>query len=157
MREILLTSSVLILALLALRTLFRERISRRVQYALWGLVALRLLVPFSLPGAGFSALSAAEPVSRTMTERLEQREIYKIPMDSAPVEPTPQVTPPSLQPDESGSPNGESALPPGSEAPVFPVIREWVITAAGPAASDLVGRHGRHGPLAWDHQSPLLA
>nr|WP_325303599.1 M56 family metallopeptidase [uncultured Dysosmobacter sp.] len=130
MREILLTSSVLILALLALRTLFRERISRRVQYALWGLVALRLLVPFSLPGAGFSALSAAEPVSRTMTERLEQREIYKIPLDPAPVEPTPQVTPPPLQPDESGSPTGESALPPGSEAPVFPVIREWVITAA---------------------------
>ena len=109
MREILLTSSVLILALLALRTLFRERISRRVQYALWGLVALRLLVPFSLPAAGFSALSAAEPVSRTMTERLEQREIYKIPLDPAPVEPTPQVTPPPLQPDESGSPTGESA------------------------------------------------
>lgn len=130
MREILLTSSVLILALLALRTLFRERISRRVQYALWGLVALRLLVPFSLPAAGFSALSAAEPVSRTMTERLEQREIYKIPLDSAPVEPTPQVTPPPLQPDESGSPTGESALPPDGEAPVFPVIREWVITAA---------------------------
>ena len=130
MREILLTSSVLILALLALRTLFRERISRRVQYALWGLVALRLLVPFSLPAAGFSALSAAEPVSRTMTERLEQREIYKIPLDPAPVEPTPQVTPPPLQPDESGSPTGESALPPGGEAPVFPVIREWVITAA---------------------------
>lgn len=130
MREILLTSSVLILALLALRTLFRERISRRVQYALWGLVALRLLVPFSLPAAGFSALSAAEPVSRTMTERLEQREIYKIPLDPAPVEPTPQVTPPPLQPDESGSPTGESALPPDGEAPVFPVIREWVITAA---------------------------
>ena len=130
MREILLTSSVLILALLALRTLFRERISRRVQYALWGLVALRLLVPFSLPAAGFSALSAAEPVSRTMTERLEQREIYKIPLDPAPVEPTPQVTPPPLQPDESGSPTGESALPPDGEVPVFPVIREWVITAA---------------------------
>jgi len=41
MKEILLTSSVLILALLLLRLLFRKAISRRVQYALWGLVALR--------------------------------------------------------------------------------------------------------------------
>ena len=35
MKEILLTSSVLILALLLLRLLFRKTISRRVQYALW--------------------------------------------------------------------------------------------------------------------------
>ena len=52
MREILLTSSVLILAVLLLRLAFRDRISRRVQYALWGLVLLRLLVPVSLPGGG---------------------------------------------------------------------------------------------------------
>ena len=43
MREILLTSSVLILAVLLLRLAFRDRISRRAQYALWGLVLLRLL------------------------------------------------------------------------------------------------------------------
>ena len=49
MKEILLTSSVLILALLLLRLLFRKTISRRVQYALWWLVAMRLLVPGSLP------------------------------------------------------------------------------------------------------------
>ena len=35
MKEILLTSSVLILALLLLRLLFRKTISRQVQYALW--------------------------------------------------------------------------------------------------------------------------
>ena len=35
MKEILLTSSVLILALLALRQLFRRTVSRRMQYALW--------------------------------------------------------------------------------------------------------------------------
>lgn len=62
MKEILLTSSVLILALLALRRLFRGTLSRRAQYALWGLVLLRLLVPASLPAAGFSLLTAAEPV-----------------------------------------------------------------------------------------------
>ena len=39
MTEILITSSVLILALLALRKLFRTSLSRRVQYALWGPVS----------------------------------------------------------------------------------------------------------------------
>ena len=68
MREILLTSSVLILAVLLLRLAFRDRISRRVQYALWGLVLLRLLVPVSLPGADFSVLSAAEPVGQAVAE-----------------------------------------------------------------------------------------
>ena len=79
MREILLTSSVLILAVLLLRRAFRDRISRRAQYVLWALVLVRLLVPVSLPGADFSVLSAAEPVGRTVTERLEQREIYRVP------------------------------------------------------------------------------
>lgn len=43
MREILLTSSVLILAVLLLRRAFRDRISRRAQYVLWALVLVRLL------------------------------------------------------------------------------------------------------------------
>lgn len=46
--DILISSSVLILALCALRALLRGRISPRVQYALWLLVALRLLLPVSL-------------------------------------------------------------------------------------------------------------
>ena len=62
MTEIVVTSSALILALLALRRLFRQKISRRVQYALWALVLVRLLVPVSLPAAEFSVLSAAGPV-----------------------------------------------------------------------------------------------
>ena len=57
MKEILLTSSVLILALLLLRLLFRKTISRQVQYALWGLVALRLLVPVSLPAMEHNVLT----------------------------------------------------------------------------------------------------
>ena len=48
MKEILLTSSVLILALLALRRLFRRTVSRRMQYALWLLVLVRLLVPVNV-------------------------------------------------------------------------------------------------------------
>lgn len=67
MKDILLTSSVLIAALLLLRLLFRRAISRRVQYALWLLVAVRLLIPVSFPAADFSVLTAAEPVSRQIT------------------------------------------------------------------------------------------
>lgn len=63
MKEILLTSSALILALLALRRLFRRTLSRRAQYALWGLVLVRLLVPANLPAAGFSLLTAAKPAA----------------------------------------------------------------------------------------------
>jgi len=62
MKEILITSSALILALLLLRLVFRKRISRRVQYALWALVLARLLVPVNLPAADFSVLTAAAPV-----------------------------------------------------------------------------------------------
>lgn len=63
MKEILITSSALILALLALRRLFQRTLSRRAQYALWGLVLLRLLVPASLPAADFSLLTAAQPAA----------------------------------------------------------------------------------------------
>lgn len=63
MTEILLTSSALILTLMVLRRLFRNSVPRRVQYALWGLVLLRLLVPVSLPAAGFSLLTAAESLT----------------------------------------------------------------------------------------------
>lgn len=45
MLEILISSTVLILALTALRFLLRGKINPRLQYALWLLAALRLLLP----------------------------------------------------------------------------------------------------------------
>lgn len=65
MRAILLTSSVLILALVLLRTLLRGHISLRLQYALWLLVAVRLLVPFELGQSAFSILSLANQARET--------------------------------------------------------------------------------------------
>ncbi len=82
MREVLLTSSALILALLVLRWVFRKRISRRVQYALWGLVLLRLLVPVNLPAADFSVLSVSEPARVQMEERLEEEPVYVLPVST---------------------------------------------------------------------------
>lgn len=82
MREVLLTSSALILALLVLRRVFRKQISRRVQYALWGLVLLRLLVPVNLPAADFSVLSVSEPARVQMEERLEEEPVYVLPVST---------------------------------------------------------------------------
>ena len=48
MLEIIVTSSILIGALVLLRRLWKNRISRRLQYALWLLVALRLLAPVTV-------------------------------------------------------------------------------------------------------------
>ena len=47
MKEIVITSSVLILSIMLIRVIFRGKISSRLQYALWFLVALRLIVPSS--------------------------------------------------------------------------------------------------------------
>ena len=68
MKEILLTSSVLIAALLVLRFFFRRSIPRRVQYALWALVALRLC-----PKAAdylFGSHISSEPAGRMIVEEL---------------------------------------------------------------------------------------
>lgn len=62
-KDILITSSVLIAAVAAVRFAFRNKISRRLQYALWGLVLLRLLLPVPLPQASFSVLSGARMLS----------------------------------------------------------------------------------------------
>lgn len=86
MKEILLTSSVLILAVFGVRVLFRKAISRRVQYALWGLVLLRLLVPFQLPAMEHNVLTAAAPIQEAMETGMEDRIIYALPTKSYPGE-----------------------------------------------------------------------
>ena len=55
--NVLVSSSVLIAVIFAVRALFRNRISRAAQYALWLLVLVRLLVPASLPALPLSVLN----------------------------------------------------------------------------------------------------
>ena len=105
MTEILITSSVLILALLVLRKLFRNTLSRRVQYALWGLVLLRLLVPVSLPAVDFSVLTTAKPVEHQVSQRITARPIY-IPVAREPLEDHPSA--PDLIPERTEILEGES-------------------------------------------------
>lgn len=68
MTEIILTSSVLILLLAGLRRALRGRISPCVQYALWLLVAARLLIPGTLFDAPVSVMGAAEGLQTSLHE-----------------------------------------------------------------------------------------
>ena len=70
MKTILLSSSILILLLAALGPVLRGKISPRVQYALWLLVALRLLVPVNPVR---SALSASALLDRAEEPQLLER------------------------------------------------------------------------------------
>ena len=74
MTEILVTSSVLIVVIALLRLVLRGKISQRVQYALWLLVAVRLLVPVSFVTSPVSVMNAVEPVTETIyISRTEQQ------------------------------------------------------------------------------------
>ena len=127
MKEVLITSSVLILALLALRGIFRRSLSRRVQYALWGLVALRLLVPVNLPAAQHSVLTAAEPVRTAITERMETPHTLQ-----------PRQTVPSTPETVTPAPGGETTpgTAPGADPGADPVTTPAtpVTPAVEPAA-----------------------
>ena len=70
MKELLITSSVLILALLVLRWVFGKKVRRTFIYGAWVLVALRLLVPVQIGELRFSVLTAAQPVLETVEERV---------------------------------------------------------------------------------------
>ncbi len=67
MTGIILTSSVLILVIALLRQLLRGRIDPRIQYALWLLAALRLLIPGFLFAAPVSVLGATEELQSAIT------------------------------------------------------------------------------------------
>ncbi|MBR4425046.1 MAG: M56 family metallopeptidase, partial [Oscillospiraceae bacterium] len=84
MKDLLIPSSALILAILLIRLLFRRAISRRVQYALWFLVLLRLLVPVNLPAVAPSVLSAARPVQKTV-ETVAELPLHLLPYAAYPV------------------------------------------------------------------------
>ena len=75
MIEILLSSSVLILVLAILRLVLRDKISARLQYALWLLVLVRLLVPVSFFRSPLTVAEAAAPVTDRMSSRLTLTEV----------------------------------------------------------------------------------
>ena len=78
MTQWIVTSCVLILAVLGLRFILKGRVSLRLQYALWLLVAVRLLVPLTF---GESNISAAN-LSQNAQPMVQQMEAVEIPVQS---------------------------------------------------------------------------
>ena len=77
MKEILITTTVLILCILLIRRIFRGKISSRLQYALWLLVALRLMIPVSAqfdlgPLSDFRLMDLVEEDESGIAERLNE-------------------------------------------------------------------------------------
>ncbi len=64
MKSVLIASSILIVLLAALRPLLRGKIDPRLQYALWLVAALRLLVPVELADSAYSALALLDRAER---------------------------------------------------------------------------------------------
>ena len=85
MKGILITSSLLIVLIAALRPLLRGRIDPRLQYALWLTVALRLLIPVNLFTSAYSALALLQRADRgtELVETIGQAHIPAQSYDSA--------------------------------------------------------------------------
>lgn len=73
MKEVLITSTVLIVALLLLRWVFAKKVRRTWIYAAWLLVALRLLIPVQIGQLVFSVLTSARPITAAITSIAERQ------------------------------------------------------------------------------------
>ncbi len=90
------TSSVLILAVLLLRQCLKGKVSLRLQYGLWALVLLRLLIPVSFGSTAVSVLNAVERAE----DRVPAPAVYYVggeTPDLAPAEPDPSLPPADQQ------------------------------------------------------------
>lgn len=72
MTEWIVSSTVLIAAMLLLRRLLRGKVSPRLQYALWAIVLVRLLVPVSF----FNSAISVQNVRENVMERPEVQQVY---------------------------------------------------------------------------------
>lgn len=127
MNEIILTSSVLILFIAALRRLLRGRISPTLQYALWLLVAARLLIPGTLFSAPVTLVGLAEEVHSAVVDSIEKETpppatdhspLIEIPGQSITIPVAPHPTP------EQSSGMTVSSPPQSSPTPAKPDI-DW--------------------------------
>ena len=69
------SSSVLILVVIALRYVLRGKLSLRMQYALWLLVLVRLLVPVSFGASDLSVMNAVPERAPTVQQGTYRQDI----------------------------------------------------------------------------------
>lgn len=81
--EILITSTALICGIFCLRKLSKGKISMRLRYALWLLVAVRLLVPASVGTSALSVMNLAPVVMRERAQTFfsDERNSWRMPAD----------------------------------------------------------------------------
>lgn len=116
MIEWIVSSCVLILAVILVRTVFRKKLRAWVRYSLWALVLVRLLIPFTIGSSLLSTGNVVEevkqqPAIQSITDRLTKPNIsYEQAYDQAvqdflqsgqtvtPEQPVPDYTTPNYQP-----------------------------------------------------------
>lgn len=84
MAEWILGASVLTAVVLLLRRVLRGRVSPRLQYALWAVVLVRLLVPFTFGSSRLSTASLAAALrTRPAVQTLQPEQTVQTPAQSA--------------------------------------------------------------------------
>ena len=129
MTEILLSSSFLILLLALLRRLLRGRIDPRLQYGLWLLVALRLLIPGTLFTLPVSLADTAVQLGQSIVEALPAEDPTPERENSASTALPQEDAPSAVVPEE----NVSAAAPSGDTSPTY---QEDAAAALGPAEDD---------------------
>lgn len=121
MAEWILTSSLLIVIVLAVRALFRGRMGLRLRYALWLLVLLRLLVPGTVFQTGLSVLNYV-PLSQTAA-------VQALPPQDGESPSAPEAEPMPVRPEGEAEPrpSGPAAAP--DSAPAGAADWRGVLTA----------------------------
>lgn len=89
MKEILIGSALLVLALTVLRLTLGKRLPARMSYVLWGVVALRLLIPGSLGQSRVSVMSALPAANPPVTQMTSPPALQTEPVSQT--EPVPQT------------------------------------------------------------------
>ena len=144
MIEWIISSTVLLAVLLLLRLCLKGRIGLRLQYALWLLAAVRLLVPFSL---GTSRLSVMNPVEHSEFYRAAvATEATTAPNVSVPTVVEPDIPP--ILPSTGTSP----AAPVRPVEPITPVTPVTPVFPADPQPEpeeSLWQRLGRIAKIVW--------
>lgn len=77
MTQILISSSLLILVVIALRFLLGKKISHRLRYALWLLVALRLLIPVQLGHSQYSVATLTQQAAQSQPAQQLRQELQQ--------------------------------------------------------------------------------
>ena len=139
MTEWIITSSLLILIVLLVRRIFRGKLSLRLQYALWLVVLVRLLIPGTVAQTGLSVLNY---LPRTEVEVSQGTVTAPAPIDGGgvqtqPAEPAGDGEADPVQPAAPAEPPGEGEPIQTPSAPE-PILWQGVLTAVWLAGASAV-------------------